>query len=518
MNRSLGIRTQLTAGIVLTTLAGIGLIGLLSIRIVENNAVYWRIGEAEKIVRIIRTAVNRPDYRSDDPETFRFAAGALKEIGVSDFRLTDDAGRILASGGALPADNGEELPSPGLVKVKRVGGKWFQGPGDMLYISAPLDVLGRGKGTVAFTVPLTEIKEDMAVAKKFLLFYALLDSIIIIAFGVFFLSRSIITPINKLEEAAKRIAGGMLGERAKVDVDNEVGSLASSFNIMADRLESEIKSLERVNNELVSTQEELLRSSTLAAVGRLAAGIAHEIGNPLGAVRGYMDILSSGATDKDEEKEILERASMEISRIDFIVREFLEISRPSKKTADFVDVNGLLEETVSTVTVHKDLAGIKMDMVLKNDLPRVLIDERKLRQVFVNLLINAAHSMDGKTGPRTITVETAVEKRALERNLRKRRKDDLLLAASAEALPLQEYVVIRFTDAGCGISEEDAKRIFDPFFTTKDVGKGTGLGLFVSQGIIKAYGGEIKLKTEAGVGSTFSVALPSGETNENTDY
>lgn len=516
MDRSIGIRTQLTAGIVLTTLAGIGLIGLLSIKIVENNAVYWRIGEAEKAARIIRIAVNM-DYRGDETAGLRLAAGALKEIGVRDFRFTDGAGRILAGNGAMPANNGEEMPSPGLIKVSRVGGGWFKGPGDMLLVSAPLDEAGKGKGIVEFAVPLVEIKEDTAVARRFLLFYALLDSAIIIAFGVFFLSRSIITPINKLEEAAKRIAGGKLGERADVAVDNEVGSLASSFNTMADRLESEIKSLERVNNELVSTQEELLRSSTLAAVGRLAAGIAHEIGNPLGAVRGYLDILSAGAADKDEEKEILERASREISRIDFIVREFLEISRPSKRNAELVEVNELIEETVSTVTVHKDLNGVKTDMLLKKDLPRVLIDERKLRQVFVNLFINAAHSMDNKSGPRTITVETVVEKRAVERARRKRRKDDPVMDAPSEAPPLQEYVVISVTDTGCGISEEDAGKIFDPFFTTKDVGKGTGLGLFVSQGIIKAYGGEIKLKTEAGVGSTFSVVLPSGETNENID-
>jgi len=517
MNRSIGIRTQLIAGIVLTTLAGIGLIGLLSIKIVENNAVYWRIGEAENVARIVRTAVNG-DYRGDEVAGLRLAEGALSEIGVRDFRFTDGEGRILSSGGAMPANNGEGMPSPGLIKVSRIGGGWFKGPGDMLLIAAPLGDVGSKKGLVEFAVPLIEIKEDTAVARRFLLFYAFLDSAIIIAFGVFFLSRSIITPINKLEEAAKRIAGGNLGERADVAVDNEVGSLASSFNTMADRLESEIKSLERVNNELVSTQEELLRSSTLAAVGRLAAGIAHEIGNPLGAVRGYLDILSSGAADKDEENEILERASKEISRIDFIVREFLEISRPSRKKADLVDVNALIEETVSTVTVHKDLTGIETAMLLKKDLPRVLIDERKLRQVFVNLLINAAHSMDNTEGPRTITIETAAVKRAFERARRKRRKDDPVMGAYHEAPPpAQEYVLISFTDTGCGISEDDAGKIFDPFFTTKDVGKGTGLGLFVCQGIIKAYGGEIKLKTEAGVGSTFSVALPSGETNENTD-
>ncbi len=507
---------QLTAGIVLTTLAGIGLIGLLSIKIVENNAVYWRAGEAEKTVRIIGAVFNMYDR---SPSALRFAQAALRETGVNDFRLADGAGRILVSGGTLPANRGEAIPFPGPARVGRVGGGWFKGPGKMLYVSAPLNEADRGEGLIEFTMPLRDIKEDTSVAKKFLIFYALLDSMIIISLGVFFLSRSIITPINKLEEAAKRLAGGMLGERAQVDVDNEVGSLASSFNIMAARLESEIKSLERVNKELISTQDELLRSSTLAAVGRLAAGIAHEIGNPLGAVRGYLDILSSGRVDGTEEKEMLERASKEVSRIDFIVREFLEISRPSKRTAELVDVNGLLEETVSDVAAHKDLSGGETRLLLDKDLPKVLIDERKLRQVFINILINAAHSMEGRSEARTITVETNAERRALERGRGKRRKDDPQPDSPAEALPAKEYVVVSFTDAGCGISEEDARKIFDPFFTTKDVGRGSGLGLFVSQGIIRTYGGEIKLKTKAGVGSTFSVALPSGEKrDEDTHY
>ncbi len=518
MNRSLGIRVQLTAGIVLTTLTGIGLIGLISIKVVENNAVYWRITEAEKVVRFVRAAVNKPENnQSVGSEMLLYAGRTLKEAGINDFKLTDGMGRVLINDGALPVEAGEEMPFSSILKVRRIGGGWFKGPGRMLYISAPLDAVGRTGGMIEFTVPLSGIREDMAVVKKFLLFYAFLDSAVIIAFGVYFLSRSIVTPIRKLEEAATRIAGGMLGERARVDVDNEIGSLAASFNIMAGRLESQIKSLERVNNELLAAQEELLRSTTLAAVGRLAAGIAHEIGNPLGAVSGYLGILSGGVDDKEEEKEILERASKEVSRIDFIVREFLEISRPSKKAAQPVNVNGLLEETVSTVTVHKDLNGVKIDMELKKDMPAVLIDDRKLRQVFVNLLINGAHSMSGKDGVKTIAIKTYVEKRPIERKRGKRRRDDLSLGAPGETAE-KEYAVISFTDAGCGISDEDALRIFDPFFTTKDVGKGTGLGLFVSQSIIKAYGGEIKLKSKVGEGSTFSVMLPSGENNEDINH
>lgn len=502
MRFNLGIRAQLTAGIVLTTLAGIGLIGLLSIKIVENSAVYWKIGEAGKIIKIIRFALEKPSSAGYSREALRFTGIVFQGAGVADYRLTAPSGDVLLKEGSLPRDGGEEVPYPYL-SVRRIGSGWFQGPGRLLLVSSALD----GTGSIEFTVSLADIRADMARVRKFLLFYALLDSAIIIIFGVYFLSRSIIGPLRKLEVAATRIAGGKLGERADVAVDNEVGSLASSFNVMAERLEEEIKSLERVNLELTGAQEELLRSSTLAAVGRLAAGIAHEIGNPLGAVHGYLDILSKGLPDKEEEKEVIERASKEVSRIDLIVREFLEIARPSKRPSGPVDANCLLEDTVSTLGLHRDFTGVETKLTLAEGLPEVAIDEGKLRQVFMNLLLNAAQSMSGNNSVKTVLISTSVEKRAVGQGLR-RRKDDP--PVNGRHSIDREFVVIRFTDNGSGVAERDASKIFDPFFTTKDVGKGTGLGLFISQSIIKTYGGGISFESGEGTGSTFTVILPSG--------
>ncbi|MBI5344935.1 MAG: HAMP domain-containing protein, partial [Deltaproteobacteria bacterium] len=329
---------------------------------------------------------------------------------------------------------------------------------------------------------------------------------------LYFLSRSIVAPLQKLEAAAVRISGGALGERADAVVDNEVGSLALSFNRMAGRLEDEIKTLERVNTELLRTQDELLRSSTLAAVGSLAAGIAHEIGNPLGAVRGYMDILSKAAKEEGGDKDIIDRCAKEVERIDAIVREFLELSRPSKRALRPQDVAGLLQEAVSTAAVHKDFEGVDVAASgISGDLPEVMIDEGKLRQVFMNLLLNAAQAMKGQAGKRTVTVEAFVERHPVDRMARlKRRKDDQqFLFPGTEAALTTDFVMVRITDTGAGISPEDARMVFDPFFTTKAVGSGTGLGLFVSQSIIRTCGGEISFTTRAGEGSSFTVMLPS---------
>ena len=504
----LGIRGQLIAGIVVTTIAGIGLTGLLGIKIAENTAVYSRISEAGNITRIISTSV-----RQQPPgDAVRFIQSALMGAGIRDIRVRDVSGRIILSEGAVISEEGEVLFSDPALTVMRIGGGWFQGAGRALFISAPLGSGRERLGTLEFSVPLSEIQKSMAGVRRFFVVYALLDSIIIIGLGIYFLSRSVIGPVRKLDEAAKRISGGKLGERAEVTADNELGSLSRSFNSMAGRLEEEIKSLERLNLELLAAQEELTRASTLAAVGRLASGIAHEIGNPLGAVKGYLDILFKGVADKAQEAEIIERASREAARIDSIVREFLDVARPAPRPDEPVDVNPVLLGAISAASVMAEFSSVDIRKDFATGIPPVMVEDGKLRQVFMNILVNAAHSFEGCKGTRLITVETGTQKRPYERGVR-RRRDDAPVVPESGAFSDRErlYVTVRFTDNGCGIDAITAGRVFEPFFTTKGPGRGTGLGLFVSQSIIKAYGGEIALASTDGAGSVFTVILPCAD-------
>ena len=425
----------------------------------------------------------------------------MKEFGAAEYAIVGPGGRLLAGEAKKREyDGGDVVYSGESLTIKRLGGGWFRGMGDALHVTARLKQSGKD-GYMTFTLPLSGASEDLSRVRRFLLIYALLDAVVIVVFGAYFLSRYIVAPIRALDKAATRIAGGNLDERAEAHVDNEVGSLAASFNTMADRLSSEIKSLERVNEELNTAQEELLRSSTLAVVGRLAAGIAHEVGNPLGAVNGYLDILARGGLSKDEERDILERSVREVSRIDFIVREFLEISRPASRPLEPVDMNSVVRETVTTLEAHKDFRGIDTAFVLKEGLPPVLIDARKLRQVFMNILMNAAHSFAGVEGAKKVTIESGTETRTVAR---RRRRDDPRFSPSPE----RDFVFVRVTDMGSGVSTEAASRIFEPFYTTKGPSMGTGLGLFVSQSIIKTYGGEITLSSSEGAGASFTVSLP----------
>jgi len=508
VNLRIGIRAQLGLGIALITLAGVAFIGLMSIKIVEDKALYWKTREAERTARLVRASMTRLGPWLDENKALRLLGVVMEGAGVRDYRLTTRAGRAIVKKGEMPGEKTRPLSLLDGIKIGRVGGGWLSGPGRLLYVSAGLGANSPIAGRLDFTVSLADINTELRGVKRFLVIYIILDSAVIIGFGFFFLSGSIINPIRRLTEAASRIAGGSFGERVDIKSDNEIGVMADSFNKMAGRIEEEIRTLERVNKELVSAQEEVLRSSTLAAVGRLAAGIAHEIGNPLGAVGGYLQILERGSLEGEEERDIITRASKELSRIDAILREFLEFSRAGKKPVEPVDVNALLEESVRGLAGHGDFEGISVRTNLQGDLPPVMMNEGKLRQVLVNLLVNAAQSMGNVTGPREITVESEVRKLPVKGANLRRRKGDKPLRPGEEVF--RRYVFVRIKDRGSGISEEDAMRIFEPFYTTKEVGKGTGLGLFVSESILKTYGAEIEFESEPGHGSTFTVRLPCG--------
>jgi len=508
VNLKIGIRAQLGLGIALITLAGVAFIGVMSIKIVEDRALYWKTSEAEQTARLARESVARLSPWLDEQKALKLLGVVMREAGVRDYRLTTPTGRVVVKEGKLPKGAGSSLIFLDGVKVMSHGGGWLSGPGTLLHVNTVMKDGGPLVGRLEFTLSLDDINSELTGVKKFLVIYIILDCAIIIGFGFFFLSGSIINPIRRLTEAASRIAGGSFGERVEIRSDNEIGLMASSFNKMAVKIEEEINTLERVNSELLSAQEEVLRSSTLAATGRLAAGIAHEIGNPLGAVGGYLQILERGSLDKAEEKDIIVRAGREVTRIDSIVREFLEFSRSEKKPLQNVDVNALLLESITALEGHPDFGAIELKTEFGRDLPPVRINEGKLRQVFINLLVNAAQSMSVSGRAGVVAVESGLRKVLVKGANIRRRKGDKPLAPGQEAY--RNFVFVTIRDNGSGISEEEARKIFEPFYTTKEVGKGTGLGLFVSESIVKTYGGEIDFESKVSEGSAFTVRLPCG--------
>lgn len=493
-----GIRAQLTSGIVIITLAAIGFMGVLSISLLESGALRGKVGEAEKSARLLRMMF----FEAGSPPIFPDRAKrVMKNLGISSMAISDGSGKAVFTEGGLPPKGGEVVFFEDNIKIYRAGGGFLKGPGAYLYVTAKGET-GAAE-SVSFTVSLTDIASYASSMRRFIVFYALADSLIIIAFGVYFLSAFIIRPVKRLEGTASRIASGDLEARAEVESKDEIGGLATAFNTMAGRLREEIGRLERTNTELTDAQEELVKARTLASTGSLAAGLAHEIGNPLGAVSGYIEILKKGAAGREEERDMVARMEKEVERINGIVREFLDISRPPKRPSEPADLNTVVKETVEIFSFHRDFKGIRTELRLKEDIPPVMIDRDKLRQVFMNLLINAAEAM-GQGG--VITVETGRESRPrLDEGKRRRGDTDFTYARR-----VKEYASVSFIDSGPGIKREDMEKVFDPFFTTKPQGKGVGLGLFISQTIVRAYGGTIEVESEPGMGSAFRVLLEVG--------
>jgi C4-dicarboxylate-specific signal transduction histidine kinase len=228
--------------------------------------------------------------------------------------------------------------------------------------------------------------------------------------------------------------------------------------------------------EVKKLEAGIMHSEKLAALGRLAAGIAHEIGNPLTSISSFAQILKERATD-DFTKESLDTIYHHIMRISGIVSQMSQLSKLPEMDIKQYDINHLIESTLDIVKYDNKLKKIKIIKNLSSDIPPVYVDENYLVQVFINLMLNAADSIDGGTG--TITINSMRDNNS---------------------------VIVQFIDSGIGIPAESLNKIFDPFFTTKE--KGTGLGLSISYEIIKKFGGELKAESYEGKGSIFSVVLP----------
>jgi signal transduction histidine kinase len=219
----------------------------------------------------------------------------------------------------------------------------------------------------------------------------------------------------------------------------------------------------------------------MESIGTLAAGIAHEVGNPLTSISSVVQVIQRTTTDRFA-REKLELVKDQISRISRIIRDLVDFSRPSNYEQQQTSVNKVLEDAVSMVAYGKKAKRIKFTLQLEETIPLLRVIPDQLAQVFLNILLNAADAMDGKEGE--ITVRTTAS---------------------------EEKVYIIFQDTGRGIPEENLGKIFEPFFTTKGVGEGTGLGLWVSYGIIRNFNGDIKVASVVGKGTTFTVILPSRE-------
>lgn len=402
--------------------------------------------------------------------------------------------------GRAADDGGEPGALPGLVGVLQGAGPMLQyhrRPRDgrtLLSALAPIvagsRIVGAARVVVLAPEPLAEVIARSGWALAAL---AIADGLLVVGLGFFVLTRMVVRPLQRIQVATDRVAAGDWDQHIDPSGAREMSALATAFNQMT--------------GSLASQREQLIRSEKLASVGQLAAGVAHEIGNPLAAVLGYVDILRAdlaapppGDLTPEERKDTLDRVKRETQRIHRIIQDLLSYSRPVPATADAegVDPYGVLKSAeallrpqvrfrnVSVVIApgpaEVEAAGAAGGAPPTNHpgWPRVLVAPGRLAQVLVNLLLNAADAMSG-AGKVTVSCELA-----------------------------GDQVRLLVSDEGPGLPDDLRRKIFDPFFTTKPPGQGTGLGLPISRSILESYGGTLEITpSPPGKGATFILTLPA---------
>jgi two-component system, NtrC family, sensor kinase len=355
------------------------------------------------------------------------------------------------------------------------------------------------------------------------------DLLVFFVFGRWLVQTRVLYPLDRIVEEAEGIAEGDYGRRIPEGDTREVGRLSASVNRMAERLINHqmelarnIQSLEQTNRDLTEARDELIRSEKMASLGQMAAGVAHEIGNPLAAIIGNVDLLKRRAQGR--ELQLAETTYEQAQRIDRIVRGLLDYSRTREARPRPVPVNEVVASTVALTRSQPKFGGVELDLELADPTPIVRADPYQLEQVLVNLLLNAVDAMEG-TDARKVRIGTM--RRTYDRPALTpiRRKDDppgidyshRRRFNRPERVPrLHPFlagapiVEIRVADTGPGIPAELLQRIFEPFMTTKEPGKGTGLGLAVCARLIDGMGGTIQATNGEG-GAVFRVLLPASD-------
>lgn len=360
----------------------------------------------------------------------------------------------------------------------------FNDPEAMALITIPIFQGGRMVGFIQGRVTLEDVRLRMAKMARWAFFFIVSSCILFVGFGWYLLRQSVLLPVKRLVAASGQVAKGEYPAGISLEGPKELVELAVKFNDMVGRLkesrietETHIQSLQTANRALTEARQELIRSEKLASVGQLAAGMAHEIGNPLGAIIGYLNFMK-GETVEPQLLEILARSLSEAERIDRLVRDLLDFARPqsvgSYEPADPVSV---IRDVVDRLNRQGQFSLVRLEDHLPEKLSLVAIDQYRLMQVLINILRNACDASP---------------------------KNGVIGIYAGEE---EHGVWISVTDEGAGVPEDQREKIFEPFFTTKDPGQGRGLGLFISHHILTHAGGSIEITSNTHQGSCFTIRL-----------
>jgi two-component system, NtrC family, sensor kinase len=495
--RPLGLRAEVIANLCLLLAAALLISGLLLLRITERELLRERISRLVDITETMARPLGEQRVGSGGFSISGFhtlpAELALEDVFIVDEDVRPIAGHARA--GADTADMRRAIISRSPEVRVFYPDFWLPfvaGEDRTVRITLPLiERTGRITGALQARFSLATVRRQVLDAQKLVLLTMGAAWILFVLIGLSLLSRNVIGPIRRLKDATARIARGDLDHGLPEKGTREVAELAASFNQMSTSLKRSreqtaetITSLIESNEALAQTRQELIRSEKMASVGHLAAGMAHEIGNPLSAAIGYLELLKRKPSTPHEQ-DLCRRTLDELERIDRLVRDLLDYAAPANAAAELLDPLQVAADAVHLLENQGAFGGIRVALEASESLPRVRIERHKLTQVFVNLLLNARDALGENGGVIGLSIDGHGDE-----------------------------VVLSVHDDGAGMAPEVSSHIFDPFFTTKGPGQGRGLGLSVCHRIIDEAGGSIEVLSTPGAGSVFRIRLPKGRTEE----
>ncbi|MCK4488561.1 MAG: HAMP domain-containing protein [Desulfobacterales bacterium] len=508
-----GLRTEILLSLTVLLVAAMTLTSFVILRITERDLLRYKTADGMAVVQRIQAAVGGSKKQAS-PASLKLLKERLRN-GISWMGHSGLYDEILVVGRDGSLWVGEEHP------------KWSNEPGDneiasvlrtakpstkinrertLVTVTAPIFANGQCIAAVRVPVRIDAMSQGLRKSRTLIWFYIGLNVLVLVVFGNFLLSRIVIRPIQRLVRIADHFEETDLFSMMTRSDQNEIAHLTMALNRMLkrlaenkERLEAHIRSLETANLELKQAREEVLRSEKLSSLGRLAAGVAHEVGNPIGAVLGYTNLLADHVAGNTEAIDYLGRIEKEVTRINTIIRELLDFSRPSPSEPAPLDVNALIMESTSFLSGQSLMASIKIETQLEQGVGMVWADANQLKQVLINLMLNACDAME-EGGSLAIA---------------SKRISPVKETTGSDQHPT-EFIQVSVSDTGKGIAASELNKIFDPFYTTKPPGKGTGLGLAISVRIVETFGGSIYVESTEGKGSTFTVELPPWEPDHDT--
>ncbi len=550
----MGLRFQVIAFMVLITILLVFALGFVWLRLLERNFIQMKYAQGDILAANFQHLLLDRYEGQSDFEFRRKTSGGLQSLlesfsnnlEIPEIYVVNTNRQIIAArrytnvGRRFSDEDIDKAFATSSIQRRYISSDRGANldPNDLVSITSPLFSDDETVAVLRLRLPMKDVAKASTGARRVLILYMLLTGIITALFGSLFLVKVVILPLRRLSLATQNVTDEKFDNPVAAHNYNEIGLLAKSLTRLHEslmekeaRVRQQTTRLEKALEKIKRDEANMIQQDRLAYVGRVAAGVAHEVGNPLAAVFNYLSVLSNLEILDPESRKMIERMDGELTRIDRIMKELLNFSRPQPAMPASIDLPALVRECVGILRDQRQLDNIETDIAVEQEIPRLVLDASQFKQVLLNVLINAVDAMSG-FGKIEIRVGGAsYEQTMLYESLltpgrdaesRERISDLAARGIAFSTKPSfftgEKLAVIHIRDYGPGLEPEKVQQVFDPFFTTKVKGKGTGLGLAICQRIIDGMWGLLRFESrqseDAESGSVFSIYLPAEGENE----